>query len=265
MEWKGILSKMKTNLNVPVLYSLSLADNLEVNSLLGKRISISWTGAIICSGCTKTIKKSFGDGYCYNCFTTGAESSPCIIRPELCRAHLGEGRDVEWEQKHHNVEHVVYLAATDSVKVGVTRATQVPTRWMDQGASQAIVFARTPNRFEAGRLEVALKSIYTDKTNWQKMLKNEVNAAIDLVEEKWNLYETLPEDLLSYFSEDDEYTELQFPVLNYLTSIKSLSLDKTPTLEGELIGIRGQYLIFSNGLVFNIRKHTGYEVSITMN
>jgi hypothetical protein len=253
---------MKSNHGQTVSYSLAFNEAFEVNSLLGKQISITWTGKIICSGCNKNIKKSFGDGFCYSCFSTGAESSPCIIRPELCRAHLGEGRDVEWEKQHHNVEHIVYLASSDSVKVGVTRATQIPTRWIDQGAIKAIVFARTPNRYEAGRIEVALKSLYTDKTNWQKMLKNEVDVSIDLIEEKWNLYETLPDDLLKYFSNEDDYTVLEYPVIHYPSAIKSCSLDKFAKVEGELIGIKGQYLIFSDGRVFNVRKHTGYEVCV---
>jgi hypothetical protein len=262
MKYKGILRKMKTNLGETISYNMVLNEPIEVNSFLGKRITITWTGIILCEGCNKNIKKSFGDGFCYTCFSTGAESSPCIIRPELCRAHLGEGRDVAWELKHHNVEHIVYLASSDSVKVGVTRGTQIPTRWIDQGAAKAIVFARTPNRYEAGRLEVALKSIFTDKTNWQKMLKNEVDETIDLIEEKWNLYESLPDDLLTYFSDGDDYTELKYPVVRYPLAVKSCSLDKSSQFEGELTGIKGQYLIFSDGSVFNVRKHTGYEVSL---
>lgn len=265
MEFKGLLRKMKAVFGDPIQYCLSLNEEFDLNPLIGSHLTISWTGVIVCSGCQKNIKKSFGDGFCFNCFSTGAESSPCIIRPELCRAHLGEGRDVEWELLHHNVEHIVYLAANDSIKVGVTRGTQVPTRWIDQGASQAVVFAQTPNRFEAGRLEVELKSLFTDKTNWQKMLKNEVNDEIDLIEEKWNLYETLPDDLLIHFSDEDDFLEMQYPVMHYPTTIKSLTLDKYAILEGELIGIRGQYLMFSNGSVFNIRKHTGYEVSFIVN
>jgi hypothetical protein len=263
MESNGILRKMKTELGTPISYRLSLNEDIELNGLIGKKVTFEWTGIIICSGCNKTIKKSFGDGFCFNCFSTGAESSPCIIRPELCRAHLGEGRDVEWELSHHNVEHVVYLAATDAIKVGVTRSTQVPTRWIDQGAAKAIVFARTPNRYEAGRLEVALKSMYTDKTNWQKMLKNEIDADIDLVEEKWNLYDTLPDDLLTYFCDDDDHMELYFPVSHYPKVIKSTSLDKIANFSGELVGVKGQYLIFNDGTVFNIRRHTGYEVSFS--
>lgn len=260
---KGILHKMKTVFNEPVEYFLTLEnESVSVNSFIGKHISIHHTGAIFCSSCNAKIKKTFQDGLCFNCFQSAPEASECILRPELCRAHLGEGRDTEWEQNHHNQPHVVYLASSDTVKVGVTRATQVPFRWIDQGAFSAIRLAETPNRYEAGKLEVALKSVFTDKTNWQRMLKNEIDESIDLEEQKWTLHEQLPSDLTEFFSENDEIIQIHYPVLQYPEKVKSLSLDKTPLIEGRLSGIKGQYLIFEDGSVINIRKHTGYEVVI---
>lgn len=251
---------MSASFGNPIEYRLMLSKELEMNALLGKQISINWLGTINCQKCGKLTKKSFGEGFCYNCFITAPEAAECILRPELCRAHLGEGRDPQWEQEHHNQPHVVYLAASSAVKVGITRASQIPTRWIDQGASSAIRLAETPNRFEAGRLEVALKDIFTDKTNWQQMLKNNIDQSIDLVEEKWALEDQLPMDLLEYFSENDEIIELNYPVLSYPSTVKSLSLDKTPSIEEKIIGIKGQYLIFEGGKVINIRKHTGYYV-----
>jgi hypothetical protein len=177
---------------------------------------------------------------------------------------LGEGRDPDWEEKHHNVPHIVYLAATDAVKVGVTRATQVPTRWIDQGAAQAIILAETPNRYEAGMLEVALKDFFTDKTNWQRMLKNETDDTIDLVDEKWRLHDELPSDLTTHFSEEDDVLSLKYPVEMYPEKVKSIGLDKTPSFNAVLKGIRGQYLMFEGGMVMNIRKHTGYTVQLTV-
>lgn len=260
---KGILHKMKTVFNDPVEYSLLLdGEQLSVNSLIGKQIQLQHTGAIFCSSCGAKIKKTFQDGLCFKCFQSAPEASECILRPELCRAHLGEGRDVEWEAANHNQPHVVYLAASDTVKVGVTRATQVPFRWMDQGAAFAIRLAETPNRYEAGKLEVALKSFFTDKTNWQRMLKNEVDESINLEEEKWSLHDQLPSDLTEFFSENDEIIRIHYPVEHYPEKIKSLSLDKTPLIEGKLSGIKGQYLLFEDGSVINIRKHTGYEIVI---
>jgi hypothetical protein len=199
---------------------------------------------------------------CFNCFQSAPEASECILRPELCRAHLGEGRDVAWEEAHHNQPHIVYLASSDTVKVGVTRATQIPFRWIDQGAFSAIRLAETPNRYEAGKLEVALKSFFTDKTNWQRMLKNEIDDSIDLEEEKWSLHDQLPSDLTEFFSENDEIIQMHYPVIQYPEKVKSLSLDKTPVIEGKLTGIKGQYLLFEDGSVINIRKHSGYEIEL---
>lgn len=258
----GNLHKMDVELEDTVRYQLRLESSVVMNDLIGQEISLSWSGKIFCQKCNKITKNSFGEGFCYTCFTTAAESAECIIRPELCRAHLGEGRDPEWEQRNHNVPHIVYLAASDIVKVGVTRITQVPTRWIDQGASAAIRLAETPNRYEAGILEVALKDFFSDKTNWQRMLKNEIDESIDLVEEKWSLHDQLPSDLTKYFSEDDEVITLNYPVLEYSNKIKSLSFDKLSEIKGKLVGIKGQYLLFEGGNAMNVRKHTGYNVTL---
>jgi hypothetical protein len=260
--YTGILRKMKVSKENEIRYFLRVDEEFDLNSMLGQEITISWTGRIFCQSCGKQTKKSFGEGFCYPCFTSAPEAAECIIRPELCRAHLGQGRDPEWEQINHNIPHVVYLAASSKVKVGVTRQSQIPTRWIDQGASSAIVLALTPNRYEAGNLEVALKSFYTDKTNWQHMLKNEVDDTIDLIEEKWNLFDQLPEDLRIYFSEMDEVLDLKYPVRAYPMTITSVNLDKVPQIRAVLEGIKGQYLIFDGGLVFNVRRHTGYEVNL---
>ena len=259
---KGIRKMSVSIENETIHYFFNSSNRIYLNDLIGKNISLTWNGSIICQSCFVNIKKTFGEGFCYKCFTTAPEATECTIRPELCRAHLGEGRNVEWEQNNHNQPHIVYLAASDKVKVGVTRKNQVPTRWIDQGASKAIFLAETPNRFEAGVLEVALKEYFSDKTNWQRMLKNEIDESIDLVDEKWTLFESFPEDLKVYFSENDQVTLLNYPVLNYPSKIQSLSFDKTAIIEGLLVGIKGQYLIFEGGRVINIRKHTGYSIEI---
>jgi hypothetical protein len=256
------LKKMKVSWEEIVQYDLLLDSSIHMNPLIGNEIQLSWSGRIFCVACGKQTKKSFGEGFCYNCFISAPEATECNIRPELCRAHLGEGRDPEWEEINHNTPHVVYLAASDIVKVGVTRQNQVPTRWIDQGASSAIRLAETPNRYEAGVLEVALKSFFSDKTNWQRMLKNEVDPFIDLVNEKWTLHERLPSDLTKYYSENDEVLKIQYPVLQYPIKVLSQSFDKSDVVKGKLAGIKGQYLIFNDGRVINIRKHTGYETSL---
>ena len=261
-----LLQKMKTILNSPVSYTLvshpvsESSDQVLMNDLIGKKIQLKFTGKTQCTSCGKA-KKIFAQGFCYDCFMNAPESSPCIINPELCEGHLNKGRDIEWEQKQHVQPHVVYLAVASGLKVGVTRATQVPTRWIDQGASYCIKVAETPYRQLAGEIEVALKSHFTDKTNWRRMLKNEIGD-YDLEEEKWQIEELLPADLAQYMTEDDDIVEIEYPVLSFPEKVKSVGFDKTPEISGTLLGIKGQYLILDDNRVLNIRKHTGYEVSL---
>ena len=266
---KGTVRKMKAVLEDDnnVFYQLPLIDVnseatelISMNPLIGKRIAMTFGGVIFCKSCGSQTKKSFMGGFCYKCFTNAPEAAPCVIRPELCQAHEGKGRDVEWEESNHNQPHFVYLAATDVIKVGVTRATQIPTRWIDQGASSAIRLAETPNRYLAGMIEVALKDLFTDKTNWRKMLKNEIDTDLDLEATKWELEEQLPEDISQYFSEDDEIITIDYPVTQYPEKVKSISFDKQSQIEGTLVGIKGQYLLLDNNRVINMRKHTGYEI-----
>ncbi len=259
----GTLTKMQVALDETVRYNLKLESMVLMNELIGREIAIRHTGIINCASCGVVTKKSFGQGFCYTCFVKAPEASECVIRPELCRAHLGEGRDVEWEQRNHNQPHIVYLALTDVVKVGVTRVEQVPTRWIDQGAYQAIRLAETQNRYQAGVIEVALKSFFSDKTNWRKMLKNENDMSIDLVEEKWRLEEQLPSDISDFITEEDEVITINYPVLSYPEKLNSLSFDKDLIVSGKLNGIKGQYLLFEGDRVLNLRKHTGYEIELS--
>lgn len=258
---KGLIEKMRVVNGTPVKYTLNLEAAVDMNALIGADIRMEWTGKIVCSNCGKTTKNSFGQGFCYPCFMSAPQAAPCIINPELCRAHLGEGRDVEWEEKHHNQPHVVYLAVSDAVKVGVTRLDQCFTRWIDQGAHQSIVLAETPNRYTAGVIEVALKAYMTDKTNWQRMLKNEINEHCDLLDEKGRVEDLLPFDLRDYISDNDEVNTFHYPVMEFPAKVKSVGFDKTPMIEGKLVGIKGQYLIFSDQRVINMRKHTSYEIT----
>jgi len=262
---KITLSKMNTKHEAPIAYELGFDESkINLNSLIHKEISICWDGVIICRKCAKKTKKSFGEGFCYPCFMSAPEASPCILKPELCQAHLGMGRDLEYEEKNHNKPHAVYLAATDKVKVGVTRTTQIPTRWIDQGAHQAVGILELPNRYLAGIAEVSLKNHFSDKTNWRKMLQNDYNEvpwekAINLAIEK------LPQDLRSYLISDPEVSKLNFPVLQYPEGVKSLKLEKEKSFSGILKGIKGQYLIFDDQTVCNIRSNEGAVVEMNIN
>lgn len=263
MIYTGNLKKMKTKLGPPVGYTLVLGeDAIDMASLVGQNVRLTYQGEINCKICGRKTKKSFAQGFCYEHFLKAPENSECIIRPELCEGHLGKGRDPEWEAKHHVQPHVVYLAIASGLKVGVTRQDQVPTRWIDQGAWKAIRLAETPNRYLAGVIEVALKDHISDKTHWQKMLKNVLATNIDIHAEKAKMNSLLPEDLQQYHSPNDEVIEIAYPAQQFPKKVKSTNFDKVSEIKGKLEGIKGQYLLFEEGRVINIRKHTGYLVEL---
>lgn len=264
MIYEGVLTKMQTEFGNPIEYYLVFENSfLNVNQLLGKEFEISFQG-YQCLECGKK-KKIFRQGFCYDCFMGSASAGDWIMKPELSKAHLDiEDRNLEYEKKVQLQPHIVYLAVSSEVKVGVTRKTQVPTRWIDQGAEQAIPIVEVPNRYLAGITEVALKDHFTDKTHWQKMLKNEI-LKTDLFEERLKVKKWLPKEVEEYFdTTKEELFEMNYPVLQYPTKVASLNLDKSPVYSGKLSGIKGQYLIFEDGTVFNIRTFEGYVVKIEM-
>ncbi|MCH9695228.1 MAG: DUF2797 domain-containing protein [Gammaproteobacteria bacterium] len=259
----GNLRKMQTSLENIAQYTLMLDGTpVDMNAKIGETIKLSFDGTINCIACDRLTNKSFAQGFCYPCFRNAPEASECIIRPELCLAHEGEARDMAWAEKNCLVEQIVYLARSSAIKVGITRATQMPTRWIDQGATDAIVFARVPNRYTAGLVEVAMKAHLTDRTNWQRMLKNEVIDA-DIVATKASLTSSIDADLQQYVDTDDTVCSIEYPVDRYPEKVKSVGFDKQPEIEGRLAGIKGQYLIFDDNRVLNIRKHNGYRVTMS--
>jgi len=254
------LSKLKTKNTEPVQYYLPETDIL-LNDYLGKKITIKFLNELNCAKCGRKTNKLYGEGFCYHCFLTAPEADSCVVKPELCQAHIGISRDMEWSKTHCLVDHYVYLAITDKVKVGVTRYSQIPTRWIDQGAIKAIKIAKTPYRQLAGEIEVNLKKVFSDKTNWQKMLTNSYEEA-DLYEERKKVVMNLAPYLKKYLIYDNTIYEFSYPITSPPSNIQSTSLEKTPQIKGILTGIKGQYLIFDNSIAFNIRRHTGYKVSI---
>lgn len=258
-----VIDKMETEEGQPIRYYWAIEkERFNINSLIGKAIKIQFTGNQYCIICGRKSNRLFGQGFCYPCFTTAPEAEECVLHPELCRAHEGIARDMEYAQQHCLIDHYVYLAATDQIKVGVTRHTQIPTRWIDQGASSAVIIAQTPNRHTAGCIEVILKKHFPDKTNWRTMLTNKTMHDPDYKAAIERLPNLLPPEWHMYLSKNHPITQLNYPVQEYPDKVSSIDLLKVPEISGELIGIRGQYFILSNGQVINIRKHTGFEVRI---
>src|SRR5690554_7711804 len=263
MTYQGVLRKMTTELSDPIQYYLLFeTDFIHMNQLLEKTINIKFVGyECLNCGLNKTI---FRQGFCKSCFFDIPQAADWIMKPELSTAHEGiEDRDLEYEKSVQLQPHIVYLANSSNVKVGVTRKSQVPTRWIDQGAHEAIEIVEVPNRYLAGITEVALKEYVADKTNWRTMLKNEI-ADEDLVTWREKLKQYIPDEAKEYYIASNSETNIHFPVLQYPKKPKSLNLDKTPDYTGKLVGIKGQYLIFEDETVFNVRNSEGYVVAISV-
>lgn len=267
----GPLKKMigQRDENGAIEYQLPIGEQLiPLNPLIGQSLTLTFSGDIKCSHCDRKTKKSYSQGFCYVCMQKLAQCDMCIMKPETCHFDKGTCREPKWAQKHCMTSHYVYLANTSGLKVGITRHTQIPTRWIDQGATQALPIFKVSTRLQSGLVEIALAEFIADKTNWRTMLK----GAADDIDLKAKAEELMPEISarldqlrLTYGEEaieaiDEPVVNLQYPVSQYLSKISSFNLDKNPVASGVLLGIKGQYLIFDTGVI-NIRKYTSYHVS----
>jgi hypothetical protein len=267
----GTARKLRTRLEDPVSYQLPLGDSLtQLNPLLGSHLRLRHTGRINCVHCARPTTKSFNQGYCYPCFQTLAQCDSCIIHPEKCHFEQGTCREPAWGEEFCMQDHIVYLANSSGVKVGITRATQIPTRWIDQGAVQALPIIRVRSRLQSGALEVMFRQFVTDKTNWRDMLR-EGDQIVDLPAERDQLLDRCRDDIRELQQRFGfhaisvlhhlEPLQIRYPVTGYAPRITSFNLDKDPLLEGTLLGIRGQYLMFDTGVI-NIRRYGGYELEL---
>ncbi len=263
MNFENNLKKLNTSLETKVQYFLfDQNSDWNLNILLGKKLKIEWNGQINCVHCGRITRKSYSQGYCFPCSQTVPEADLSIVKPELDMAHLGISKDMEWAKTHSLVEHYVYLADTSSLKVGITRFNQIPTRWIDQGATQGLIVAKVPYRNLAGQIELALKKHYADKTNWRQMLSCRGPVVENIEQEAQNVHQILEKNFSEYCIQHTPI-QIDYPVLEYPQKVNAINLDDTPTFEGVLTGIKGQYLIFDAQHVINIRKYSGYYVRLS--
>ncbi|MFT0212788.1 DUF2797 domain-containing protein [Pseudomonas sp. F1_0610] len=271
---RGSLEKMQTQLADPIEYQLVLGEQrIQLSPYLGKHLKLEYLSSILCCHCGHKTKTSFGQGYCWNCFQTLAQCDSCMMAPERCHYEQGTCREPSWAEQFCMSDHIVYLANSSALKVGITRATQIPTRWIDQGATQGLPIFRVATRQQSGLIEDALREHVSDRTNWRAMLKNDAKqldmaaqrdqllsrceASIYQLQQRFGLQAIQP-------FEQRESLFLQYPVLEYPVKISSFNLDKNPIVEGILLGIKGQYLIFDTGVI-NIRKYTAYQMVLSVN
>ena len=273
---QGHTQKMHARLDMdkskPVQYELPVGDQLvALNPLIGKPIKLIYTGKIFCIHCNRSIKKSFNQGYCYPCFISLAQCDMCIMKPETCHFAAGTCREPAWGEEFCFQPHIVYLANSSGIKVGITRQTQIPTRWIDQGAVQALPIFKVQSRYISGLIEIVIAKHVSDKTSWQQMLKSKAEP-VDLAAKRDDLITVCATELAEItqrfgsqaieFLVDESAVDIHFPVDSYPVKVKSFNLDKNPEVSGVLHGIKGQYLLLDTGVI-NIRKFTGYEIEFS--
>lgn len=265
----GTLKKMRSERNEPISYFLPLGDvSVPLTPYLGNTLHFKHTGEIYCVSCGRKTKKSFSQGHCFPCFKKLASCDMCIVKPEQCHFHLGTCREPEWGEANCMIPHIVYLANSSGVKVGITRETQLPTRWIDQGASQALPIFRVSTRYLSGLVEVTLAQHIADKTNWQALIKGDATP-LDLIATREHLrqvcaaeIEALKQQFPGQIEELDlAVQEFTFPVLEYPKKVKTFNLDTAPEVVGTLTGIKGQYLLLDTGVI-NVRKFTAYQIEL---
>lgn len=273
-EFRGQLAKMVTNLEADPLvttYYMALdSQQIEMNPFIGQTIHLKFASEIHCQACERLTRKSYSGGFCFPCSQKLARCDLCIMKPETCHFNAGTCREPEWGESFCMQDHIVYLANSSGVKVGITRESQIPTRWIDQGAIQALPIFKVSTRYQSGIVEVMFKSHVSDRTDWRKMLKGQ-NERIDLIAKRDELLDLCQEELTAIqqrFGEqnitpllDENVVEINYPVQRYPEKVKSHNFDKTPEISGILQGIKGQYLILDTG-VLNIRKFSGYHITM---
>ena len=273
MAGEGSIRKLRGELDNPVQYSLPIGEQLlPLNQALGKTLRLQALGDIHCIHCGRRTKKSFSQGYCYPCMTRLAQCDSCIMSPERCHYEQGTCREPAWGEQFCMTDHIVYLANSSGLKVGITRASQVPTRWIDQGASKALPILRVAPRQQSGLVEDWLRQQVADKTNWRTLLKG-APPALDMLAERERLLDGAAPGIAELQQRfglqaiqllaGAEPLDITYPVLEYAAKPQSANLDKDPVLEGTLLGIKGQYLLLDTGVI-NIRKYTAYTLSVSV-
>lgn len=271
---RGLLSKMAVSLSTEqsmAHYEMVLGSKrVAMNPLIGQSISLRSSGDIHCQACGKITKKSWSGGFCYPCSQSLARCDLCIMKPETCHYDAGTCREPEWGEAFCMQDHIVYLANSSGIKVGITRSTQIPTRWIDQGATQALPVFRVKTRYQSGLVEVMFKAHVADRTDWRKMLQGSA-AELDLPSIRDQLLAQCSEQITALQQRfgveaiallaDESVINITYPVQQYPAPVKSLNFDKTPAISGILQGIKGQYLILDIG-VLNIRKFSGYDITM---
>jgi hypothetical protein len=263
MKHLGKVTKLKILDGNPVNYFfIAGAHEIPLNNLIGQQVFLHFTGNSYCVACNRKIAKTYRQGYCFLCNRGLAQCDMCVLQPERCHYAQGTCREPEWGDKYCNIPFVVYLANTSGIKVGITKAHDMLTRWFDQGATQAVPIFRVGSRYHSGLIEVQLAKQMSDKTNWRQML-NACVEPVDLLSLRAEIFANYP-DKFAFgdveFLTEHAVKEIVYPGADY-PKIKSLNFKETNIIGGTLQALKGQYMLFDTGVI-NIRNISGHEIEI---
>lgn len=260
----GHLRELRQKFTDPIQYDIVAGDSSQsLNELIGAELTIRFTGTKCCIACGRKVNKLFQNGYCFPCVRALAECDLCIVKPHECHFANGTCRDPSFGLHQCMIPHFVYIAWSSGYKVGLTRKGRQFKRWMDQGATEAMVIAEVPTRRTAGELEVEIAQFMNDKTDWRKMLRGDSRPERAIEDVFRDVVERINPTFSDYIlSGPQEVKRFQYPRLKGLeVNLKSMNLDKQPIITDTLKGIKGQYLLFDTG-VLNVRKFSGYHVEL---
>ena len=85
---------------------------------------------------------------------------------------------------------------------------------------------------------------------------------MDMAQVRDELFDKAGQELPGEKLPGAEVVQIRYPVLEYPEKVRSHNLDKEPRLEGTLMGIKGQYLIFDTAVI-NMRKYAGYLMQVS--
>lgn len=256
----GVVDSLGWSRTTPRIHFTDDTNPLPLSELLNHRIRLSISDTRECTSCGAPADRST----CADCFGTPPTAS-CVFNPGIECTY----QDCPFpEYKADSCAHdfIVYLAAKDRVKVGITRAGRRDRRWRGQGATHALVFATAPNRKLAGIIETCCTTVLPDHatSGWFTPLDDPIDALRDAVE---TCRTEVPDRLTSCIQVADTDIEDRIVTLEYPTTemsdddIAALPTCTPGTYDGHLVAVRGSVLA-TDEFTWNVRDHAGRTITI---
>lgn len=258
----GVVSQLGWTNHKPTLYFADDTEAVGLASLIGRSVELSLSDERVCTRCLTPSSYYI----CDSC-RGDPPNANCVWNPGI-ECTYQNCPFPEFKRQSCSHDFVVYLAATDRVKVGIARESGRVARWKTQGASNAVVFATTPNRKIAGIIESCCSQVIPDRTadGWYRPLETPIEA---LHEAAVRCAPVVPHRLrscivgpLAVDAFVERIIELEYPRAADITDAELAersSFDECCI--SRLLGIRGSMLV-TGEYTFNMRTARGHTLTI---